>query len=285
MPANGIALIDKPAGFTSHDVVAKLRGVLKTKKVGHAGTLDPEATGLLVIGVGQGTKLMTYLSGATKSYSAKVLLGKSTTTDDAQGEVLESADKSEIQNLDQAQLEKTVETFMGRQMQLPSKVSAKKIDGKKAYELVREGKEFELEPAEIEITKLEMTNFNKNEFIEFDLEVDCSSGTFIRALARDIGNSLGIGGHLTGLRRTKVGGFSVEGATEIQSAEPMSMVEAAKEILPIREVSDSEANDVSFGRSLAYESEHEFLGLVHGDRLIAIASGGEKLSPKTVFND
>ena len=285
MPANGIALIDKPAGFTSHDVVAKLRGVLKTKKVGHAGTLDPEATGLLVIGVGQGTKLMTYISGASKSYSAKVLLGKSTTTDDAQGEVLESADKSEIQNVDQAKLEKTVETFMGRQMQLPSKVSAKKIDGKKAYELVREGKEFKLEPVEIEITKLEMTNFNKNEVIEFDLEVDCSSGTFIRALARDIGNSLGIGGHLTGLRRTKVGGFSVEGATEIQSAEPMSMVEAAKEILPIREVSDSEANDVSFGRSLAYESEHEFLGLVHGDRLIAIASGGDKLSPKTVFND
>jgi tRNA pseudouridine55 synthase len=285
MPANGIALIDKPAGFTSHDVVAKLRGVLRTKKVGHAGTLDPEATGLLVIGVGQGTKLMTYLSGASKSYLAKVLLGQSTTTDDAQGKVLESADKSEIQNVDQAQLEKTVETFMGRQMQLPSKVSAKKIDGKKAYELVREGKEFELEPVEIEITKLEMTNFNKNEFIEFDLEVDCSSGTFIRALARDIGNSLGIGGHLTGLRRTRVGGFSVEGATEIQSAEPMSMLKAAKEILPIREVSDSEANDISFGRSLASESEHEFLGLVHGDRLIAIASGGDKLSPKTVFND
>jgi len=285
MPINGIALIDKPVGFTSHDVVAKLRGVLKTKKVGHAGTLDPDATGLLVIGVGHGTKLMNYLSGATKSYSAKVLLGRSTTTDDAQGDLVKVADTALIQSIDEPLVRETIERFHGRQMQLPSKVSAKKIDGKKAYELVREGKEFELAPVEIEITKLAMTNYKKSEFIEFDLEVDCSSGTFIRALARDIGDTLGIGGHLTGLRRTKVGTFSVENATDIQSADPMSMLTAAEEILPIKQVSDSEAIDISFGRPLAYKSEHEFLAIVHGDRLIAIASGGEKLSPKTVFND
>ena len=285
MPANGIALIDKPAGFTSHDAVAKLRGVLKTKKVGHAGTLDPDATGLLVIGVGQGTKLMNYLSGVTKSYYANVLLGRATSTDDAQGEVLETAEKSLIESLDEQQVRATVERFMGKQMQLPSRVSAKKIGGKKAYELVREGKEFELEPAEIEIGRIVLSNFKQGEFIEFDLEVDCSSGTFIRALARDIGNALRIGGHLTGLRRTKVGSFSLEDATDIQSAEPMNMLDAAKQIMPIRELTDSEATDISFGRSLAIESPERFLGLVHGDRLIAIASGGDKLSPKTVFND
>ena len=285
MAPAGLALIDKPQGFTSHDVVAKLRGVLGTRKVGHAGTLDPMATGLLVVGVGPGTKLMTYLSGADKSYSATVRLGVGTFTDDAEGETTSVATKDQLEKLNPQQILSALGEFEGVQLQLPSKVSAKKIGGKKAYELAREGKEFELKPVEIEIYKIKGSQPRFGEFIDLDIEVECSSGTFIRAIARDLGEKLGVGAHLTKLRRTTVGPFIVENATSIENATPIKMADAAKALLPVVSVNDQEQTELSFGRALDVQSECEYLAAINGDRLVAIVSGGKRLSPKTVFND
>ena len=284
MSVSGIALIDKPQGFTSHDVVGKLRGVLKTRKVGHAGTLDPMATGLLVIGVGSGTKLMTYLSGSDKSYQATVRLGQSTFTDDAEGEILSTASKSQMDQLTADQITAAIESFRGKQKQIPSRVSAKKIDGKRAYDLAREGKDFELKAVEVEISRIESTSPRFGELVDVDIEVDCSSGTFIRAIARDLGEKLGVGAHLTALRRTRVGSFSIEHSTAIDDVKPMSMVEAARKILPIIEIDAKQETELSFGRQIDVESEFEYLAAVSGDRLVAIVSGGKRLSPKTVFN-
>jgi tRNA pseudouridine55 synthase len=284
MSVSGIALIDKPKGFTSHDAVAKLRGVLGTRKVGHAGTLDPMATGLLVIGVGSGTKLMTYLSGSNKSYQATVRLGQTTFTDDAEGEVIAQAEESELDSLTPEEITTAIISFLGKQQQVPSRVSAKKIDGKRAYDLAREGEEFELKAVEVEISRIESSQPKFNQLIDVDIAVDCSSGTFIRAIARDLGEKLGVGAHLTALRRTKVGDFSIDQATAIDEAAPMSMVEAAKKILPIIEIDNSQETELSFGRQLEIESDSEFLAAVNGDKLVAIVSGGKKISPKTVFN-
>ena len=284
MSISGIVLIDKPQGFTSHDVVAKLRGVLGTRKIGHAGTLDPMATGLLVIGVGSGTKLMTYLSGSDKSYQATVRLGEATFTDDAEGETVFSASKPELEGISAEDIFEAVSLFEGKQLQVPSRVSAKKIDGKRAYDLAREGKDFQLEAVQVEVARIEPGSPRFGEYIDFEIEVDCSSGTFIRALARDIGEKLGVGGHLTALRRTRVGKFSITEATDIQKAQPMSMVEAAGRILPVVEIDDYQQQELSFGRQLDIHSEHDFLAAVCEDRLVAIVSGGKRLSPKTVFN-
>ena len=284
MSVSGIALIDKPKGFTSHDAVAKLRGVLGTRKVGHAGTLDPMATGLLVIGVGSGTKLMTYLSGSNKSYQATVRLGQTTFTDDAEGEVIAQAEQSELDSLTAEEITTAINSFLGKQQQVPSRVSAKKIDGKRAYDLAREGEEFELKAVEVEISRIESSQPKFDQLIDVDIAVDCSSGTFIRAIARDLGEKLGVGAHLTALRRTKVGDFSIDQATAIDEAAPISMVEAAKNILPIIEIDNSQETELSFGRQLEIESDSEFLAAVNGDKLVAIVSGGKKISPKTVFN-
>jgi len=285
MTPAGLALIDKPQGFTSHDVVAKLRGVLGTRKVGHAGTLDPMATGLLVVGVGPGTKLMTYLSGADKSYLATVRLGVATFTDDAEGETTAVATKDQLEKLNPQQILSALGEFEGVQLQLPSRVSAKKIGGKKAYELAREGKEFELKPAEIEIYKIKGSDPRFGEFIDLDIQVECSSGTFIRAIARDLGEKLGVGAHLTKLRRTRVGPFSVDNATNIENASPMKMTDAAKALLPVVSIDEQEQTELSFGRALDVQSESEYLAAINGDKLVAIVSGGKRLSPKTVFND
>jgi len=285
MTPAGLALIDKPQGFTSHDVVAKLRGVLGTRKVGHAGTLDPMATGLLVVGVGAGTKLMTYLSGADKSYLATVRLGITTFTDDAEGETTSVATRDQLEKLNAQQILSALGEFEGVQLQLPSRVSAKKIGGKKAYELAREGKEFELEPVEIEIYKIRGSQPRFGEFIDLDIEVECSSGTFIRAIARDLGEKLGVGAHLTKLRRTRVGPFSVDNATNIENASPMKMTDAAKALLPVVSIDEQEQTELSFGRALDVQSESEYLAAINGDKLVAIVSGGKRLSPKTVFND
>ena len=285
MTSAGLALIDKPQGYTSHDVVAKLRGVLGTRKVGHAGTLDPMATGLLVVGVGAGTKLMTYLSGADKSYLATVRLGIRTFTDDAEGETTSVATRDQLEKLNPQRILSALGEFEGVQLQLPSRVSAKKIGGKKAYELAREGKEFELEPVEIEIYKIRGSQPRFGEFIDLDIEVECSSGTFIRAIARDLGEKLGVGAHLTKLRRTRVGPFSVDNATNIENASPMKMTDAAKALLPVVSIDEQEQTELSFGRALDVQSESEYLAAINGDKLVAIVSGGKRLSPKTVFND
>ena len=207
MTIEGIVLVDKPSGPTSHDVVAKMRKLFNTRKVGHAGTLDPMATGMLVIGVGRATRLLGFFTAHEKEYLGTVCLGVTTTTDDAQGEVLTTTSTAKIT---ESMILEAVREFRGPIMQQPSAVSAIKIDGKRAYARVRAGEEVDIPPRSVIIHDLEILNITRNEAadtFEVELRVVCSAGTYIRALARDIGNKLGVGGHLTALRRTRSGVF------------------------------------------------------------------------------
>ena len=207
MTIEGIVLVDKPSGPTSHDVVAKMRKLFNTRKVGHAGTLDPMATGMLVIGIGRATRLLGYFTAHEKEYLGTVCLGVTTTTDDAQGEILKVTSTAQ---LTQSMILETVREFRGPIMQQPSAVSAIKIDGKRAYARVRDGEDVIIPPRSVVIHDLEIIKVSRNEVadtFEVELRVVCSAGTYIRALARDIGNNLGVGGHLTALRRTRSGVF------------------------------------------------------------------------------
>lgn len=268
MPS-GLVLVDKPQGFTSHDVVAKLRKVLGTKKIGHAGTLDPMATGLLLLGVDSGTKLLTFLVGADKTYEARIRLGQSTVSDDAEGEVLSS---TSALHLNRAVIETEIAKLTGRISQVPSAVSAIKVDGKRAYDLMREGKEVELKSREVEVTRFELVSEIAivDEFLEFDVVVDCSSGTYIRALARDLGESLGVGGHLRALRRTRIGEYQIEKASTLdQDPVLLDLTEAAAKIYPIAELTDQQAIDLVHGKRLAMSSTG-MLSAIYKGKLIGI---------------
>ena len=225
LPSSGILLVDKPKGVTSHDVVSCARGLLHTKRVGHAGTLDPMATGLLIIGFGNATRLLNYLLGHNKTYEAVIRLGESTNTDDADGDVVESAKNengilsSNHANIDEVlkELRCTVaKNFTGSIMQAPTAFSAIKINGVRAYDLARAGKDVHLEPREVVIHDFSLLDayfgvgVSGAKVIDVRASVSCSSGTYIRALARDLGRVLGVGGHLVSLRRTQIGDFSVE---------------------------------------------------------------------------
>ena len=207
MSIEGIVLVDKPAGPTSHDVVAKMRKLFNTRKVGHAGTLDPMATGMLVIGIGRATRLLGYFTAHDKEYLGTIRLGIVTTTDDAQGELVTQVGALHISD---SEILETVRDFRGPIMQQPSAVSAIKIDGKRAYARVRDGEEINIPSRSVMINDLEIVSINKIpdlEVIDVKVRVVCSAGTYIRALARDIGTQLEVGGHLTELRRTRSGVF------------------------------------------------------------------------------
>lgn len=211
---HGILFVDKASERTSHDVVARVRWLLSTKKVGHAGTLDPMATGLLVLGVGQGTRLLTYLVGLGKTYHATIRLGRATTTDDREGEALgEQADATGITD---AQIEQQLHALRGDIEQVPSTVSAIKIDGKRAYARARAGEDVQLAARPVLISRFEVTARRQDtEHLDLDAVIDCSSGTYVRALARDLGSALEVGGHLTALRRTAVGPFAVADSVHV----------------------------------------------------------------------
>lgn len=210
MSTSGLLIIDKPAGMTSHDVVAKLRKVCKTKRVGHGGTLDPMATGLLIIGVEAGTKALQFISAASKTYDATICLGVSTHTDDAEGDVLMRTDASQITD---EQIREQLSTFVGDIDQVPSSVSAIKVDGKRAYDLVRAGEQVELKSRRVTIFSIDVHGIERSEeTIAVTVTVTCSSGTYIRAIARDLGEVLGVGGHLTSLRRTHACGYTLADA-------------------------------------------------------------------------
>lgn len=207
MTIEGIVLVDKPSGPTSHDVVAKMRKLFNTRKVGHAGTLDPMATGMLVIGVGRATRLLGFFTSHEKEYLGTVCLGVSTTTDDSQGEILKVTSTAQ---LTQSMILETIREFRGPIMQQPSAVSAIKIDGRRAYARVRDGEEVVIPPRSVVIHDLEILKVSRNQesdTFDVELRVVCSAGTYIRALARDIGSNLEVGGHLTALRRTRSGVF------------------------------------------------------------------------------
>ena len=233
-PLPGLVVVDKPSGPTSHDVVARVRRLAATRKVGHAGTLDPMATGVLVLGVGKATKLLTWVTGHSKTYEATIRLGVATTTDDAEGEVLNARGCPE---LPPQRLEEAIGRLRGDILQVPSTVSAIKVDGKRAYALAREGADVVLEARPVSIHRfdvlaaprildLDVEDGGQNRRIravDVDVVVDCSSGTYIRALARDLGEDLGCGAHLTALRRTRVGDFGLGDALTLDQLEHRSL--------------------------------------------------------------
>ena len=206
---SGILLVDKPKGLTSHDVVSRTRKAAGTRKVGHAGTLDPMATGLLVLGLNSSTRLLTYLVGLDKEYFATIRLGVSTSTDDAEGEVVSTGSTTAVTH---AAIADGIAKLTGAISQVPSSVSAIKVDGKRAYALVREGETVELKPRDVTISAFEVLERRGD---EVDVRVECSSGTYIRALARDLGADLGVGAHLSALRRTRIGPFTIDAASEL----------------------------------------------------------------------
>jgi tRNA pseudouridine55 synthase len=213
---DGIVVVDKPAGLTSHTVVARIRKLAGTRKVGHAGTLDPMATGVLVVGLNRATRLLGHLQVTDKSYDATVCLGASTTTDDAEGEIVQTAPAAALAALTPEAIEAAVAGFRGRISQVPSKVSAIKVDGRRSYERVRAGEEVALKARLVTVSRYDVTDIRSDaSTLEVDISVDCSSGTYIRALARDLGAELGVGGHLSRLRRTRVGSFDLESASTL----------------------------------------------------------------------
>ena len=248
-PAPGIVVVDKPAGMTSHDVVSRCRRIFGTRKVGHAGTLDPMATGVLVIGIERATKILGLLTATSKSYTATIRLGRSTTTDDAEGEVLQDIPAAAV--TDEA-IVAGIAALRGEIAQRPSAVSAVKIGGKRAYQLVREGEAVELAARTVRIDRFDVRAIRREgPFID----VDCSSGTYIRALARDLGEALGVGGHLTALRRTRVGEFGLDQARTLEQltdhpALSYNLDQACLVAFPRRDITDAQADDVSHGRPL-----------------------------------
>jgi tRNA pseudouridine55 synthase len=272
----GLVLIDKPTGWTSHDVVAKVRKAVGTKKVGHAGTLDPLATGLLVLGIESGTKLLTYLVGADKTYEATIRLGQQTVSDDSESEVIKSATADEIAKITDADILREIAKLTGVIIQTPSSVSAIKVAGKRAYDLVRSGEQVELKSREVKIYSFEMLSASRvSGFLDVQVRVECSSGTYIRALARDLGNSLGVGGHITTLRRTKVGHFDVSDANSIEELGELRLTElatAAKQLFPVIELTESEVTDLIHGKRILGKPEFEGFaaGLSRSGKLVAV---------------
>lgn len=280
---SGIALIDKQQGFTSHDVVAKLRKLLGTKKIGHAGTLDPMATGLLLMGVGAGTKLMQFLSGLDKTYLATIRLGASSSTDDAQGELGESRDASQVSR---EQLEAEILKLTGNIEQVPSSVSAIKVDGKRAYDLVRAGEEVVLNSRRVTVSRFEIVGepLVVEKYLDINVEVDCSSGTYIRALARDLGDALGVGGHLTALRRTRIGSFEVSNAREItQEPTLVTNLEVLKTLMPEVAISQQQEIDLRHGKRLALEIAGMSCATANGRLVAVIEPVGSEAKSSVVF--
>jgi tRNA pseudouridine55 synthase len=254
----GLVLVDKPAGMTSHDVVGRCRRIFSTRRVGHAGTLDPMATGVLVIGVERATKILGLLTGASKSYAATIRLGQTTSTEDAEGEVLQTVSAGHVTD---AKIAAGIAGLRGDIEQVPSAVSAIKVEGRRAYRLIREGHAVELAARPVRIDRFEVLAVRHDvdagvDVVDVQVEVDCSSGTYIRALARDLGAALGVGGHLTALRRTRVGRFGLDQARSLDDlAEAprltMALDEACLLMFPRRDLSDEEAAAASNGRSLS----------------------------------
>ena len=286
---HGFVIVDKPAGMTSHDVVHQIRKLANTKKVGHAGTLDPDATGVLVVGLGKATRLLTFIVADNKTYQATIRLGQSRTTDDAQGEIIETKNCAQIT---EEAIKKELDKFVGDIQQIPSSVSAIKVDGKRAYDLVRQGEKVELAPRSVHISAIDVHEIKKiDEFIDVAVTVHCSSGTYIRAIARDLGNSLQVGGHLTNLRRTQSGQWSITNANKLidlksGSLPIISMAQVATSIFPSVTIGQAETEDFIHGRSVrTTHTPAETIAVIDKTpSLIALAHGdGLTLKPHVVF--
>ncbi|WP_019347829.1 MULTISPECIES: tRNA pseudouridine(55) synthase TruB [Mycolicibacterium] len=286
VPEAGLVIVDKPAGMTSHDVVGRCRRLFGTRKVGHAGTLDPMATGVLVVGIERATKILGLLTATDKSYSATIRLGQTTTTEDAEGEVLQTVSAAHVTD---EQLESAVAALRGDIAQVPSAVSAIKVGGQRAYKLAREGQTVELAARPVRIDRFDVTAVRRvDDFADVDVEVDCSSGTYIRALARDVGATLGVGGHLTALRRTKVGRYGLgEARTLDDLAEharlSYSLDEACLIGFPRRDLTDAETEDTRHGRALKPAGiDGVYAATAPDGRVIALLEDGPKRTKNVV---
>ncbi|MFO7245019.1 MAG: tRNA pseudouridine(55) synthase TruB [Actinomycetes bacterium] len=302
---DGIVLVDKPAGWTSHDVVSRMRRVLGTRKVGHGGTLDPMATGLLVIAAGRATRLLTYYSGADKDYTATIRLGQSTVTDDAEGEVTASADASGV--TDEA-IAAAVAGLTGEILQRPSAVSAIKVGGERSYARVRAGEDVELPARPVTVSRFAvLATRREGALVDLDVEVSVSSGTYVRALARDLGQALGVGGHLTALRRTRVGDLSAADAATLDALTAaadageevplVGLTAAALAVLPPLAVAAADARALGHGQGLplpagtdigapAHKDDptHDVVALGPDREAVAILRRrGDRLMPVIVF--
>jgi tRNA pseudouridine55 synthase len=277
---SGILLVDKPQGLTSHDVVARMRRIVGTRKIGHAGTLDPMATGLLLLGANGATRLLHHLVGLDKEYLATVRLGWGTTTDDAEGEPLAAASDDRLAALTDDQLARAIAALTGVIEQVPSSVSAVKVDGKRAYKRVREGEEVELAARTVTVPVFELlARRDGDRWVDLDVRVECSSGTYVRALARDLGTALGVGGHLTALRRTRIGRFHVDEAGELEgydvAAQLVRPADAARRALPAVDLDPQAAVDLGHGKRVDVPAEVRdvdgpIAAIAPGDRLVAI---------------
>ncbi|RIJ70204.1 tRNA pseudouridine(55) synthase TruB [Nakamurella silvestris] len=321
-PPSGLLLVTKPIGPTSHDVVGRARYVLGTKKVGHAGTLDPMASGLLILGIERGTKLLGHLALKDKSYLATIRLGQSTTTEDAEGEFTASVDASAVTR---DQVLAGMAALTGDIQQVPSSVSAIKVDGVRSYDRVRSGEEVVLAARPVTITAFELLDQRAGEqIVDLDVRVDCTTGTYIRALARDLGAALGVGAHLTALRRTRIGPFSIEDAVDIYApdgppvrpghAEPsvpraqrpprpprpaidpelreemyrriQPAAEVAREAFEVRDLTPAESAEVGYGRPIPPRGVTGTYALMEADRLVALAVDTQnRAKPVLVWGD
>lgn len=292
---SGILLVDKPQGITSHDVVARTRRLAGTRRIGHAGTLDPMATGLLILGVGHATRLLHYLVGLDKEYLATIRLGWGTTTDDAEGEPLDAAPAERVDAADDAAVREAMLRWTGVVEQVPSAVSAVKVDGRRAYRRVRDGETVELAARTVTVSAFELLDLRPGAgFVDVDVRVDCSSGTYVRALARDVGAALGTGGHLTALRRTRIGAFPVDEATELEGLDVarslLSPADAARRALPVASITEAQAVDLGHGKridapgDLTADAGGAIAAIDPADRLVAIVERrGSQLKVVTGF--
>ncbi|AZZ39167.1 tRNA pseudouridine(55) synthase TruB [Acidipropionibacterium jensenii] len=254
---SGLLIIDKPSGWTSHQVVGRVRRLMGTRKVGHAGTLDPMATGVLVVGVGRATRLLGHLALHDKDYTATIRLGVATLTDDAEGEIVSTADASALTD---EQIEAAMGPLRGDIMQVPTAVSAIKVNGRRSYARVRAGEQVELAARPVTVSRFECTALRRTvgqegTVVDLDAEVSCSTGTYVRALARDLGAALGVGGHLTALRRTRIGPYrlpdvAVDLSDEAPRPEMMTMAQAARLSFPVVELDAAQEADLRVGRRL-----------------------------------
>ncbi|GGJ77112.1 tRNA pseudouridine synthase B [Pilimelia anulata] len=293
MSADGLVVVDKSAGWTSHDVVGRMRRLARTRKVGHGGTLDPMATGVLVVAVGRATRLLTYVIGADKAYTGTIRLGQSTVTDDAEGEVTAARGAGGVTD---AAIVAGLAALTGELDQVPTAVSAIKVDGVRAYRRVRDGEQVELAPRRVTVHELTVGAISRPtaDLVDVEVALRCTSGTYVRAIARDLGAALGVGGHLTALRRTAVGGFTLaEAATldelaERAGDEPVTglpMAEAARRFLPARDVDEAAARTLSHGGPLApggIAGPYAAIGPA-GDLLAVLRDRDGRARPDVVF--
>ena len=286
--SDGIVVADKPAGWTSHDVVARIRRLAGTRKVGHAGTLDPMATGVLVVGVGRATRLLGHLAARDKDYRATVRLGQSAATDDAEGAVTDTVSAAAVT---EDAVRAAVVPLTGTIRQVPSAVSAVKVDGRRAYARVRAGEDVELPPREVTVSRFDVIGLSRpaDGLLDVDVVVTCSSGTYVRALARDLGAALGVGGHLTALRRTRVGAFGIDRARRLdqleQSFQLVPLADAVAVAFPRRDLDAEAARRVSHGGFLPVAGEVGPTGAFapDGQVLALMAPDGDRLRPLVVL--